>query len=170
MAKKHIEEAPENTTGEQKNAETEASLAEAAAKAKAEAEAAAKAEAISVAAKALEEAEAAFNAARANYHSLVGKQPVKRGPVGVGAFIKEQISAGKTNDEIIKLVKEQFPDNHTNTNCINWYRNALKNWPNGKRPARNAKQAEQAAATANPNEGSDEGSDEGSNEALDEAA
>lgn len=60
----------------------------------------------------------------------------RRGPVGVGAFIKSLIPEGLTNDEIMERVATEFPANHTNSNCINWYRNALKNWPDGKRPAK----------------------------------
>ena len=68
----------------------------------------------------------------------------RRGPVGVGAFIKEQITAGKTNAEIMELVADQFPANNTNVNCINWYRNALKQWPDGKRPGKKAQAVEQS--------------------------
>ena len=67
---------------------------------------------------------------------LTGKSAVIRGPRGVGASVKEWIKEGKTNPEILELVKEHFPQNVTNTNCINWYRNALKLYPdtNGVKP------------------------------------
>ena len=51
---------------------------------------------------------------------------VNRGPRGVGEYVKTQIKEGKTNDEILSLVKENFPENNTNANCVNWYRNAPK--------------------------------------------
>lgn len=72
---------------------------------------------------------------------LSGKAVIARGPTGVGAFIKSLIVEGLTNDEIMARVAEEWPENRTNVNCINWYRNALKNWPDGKRPAK-AKPAE----------------------------
>ncbi|MCJ7804727.1 hypothetical protein MUP35_03290 [Patescibacteria group bacterium] len=59
-----------------------------------------------------------------------------RGPVGVGAFVKNLITEGLTNEEILEQVHVNFPANNTNVSCINWYRNALKQWPNGVRPSR----------------------------------
>jgi hypothetical protein len=57
----------------------------------------------------------------------------KRGPnQGVGAFAKEQIVAGKTNAEVLAMVKEKFPDAKTSTSCIAYYRTALKKGPAGK--------------------------------------
>lgn len=71
----------------------------------------------------------------------------RRGPVGVGAFIKSLIPEGLTNDEIMERVTVEFPDNHTNSNCINWYRNALKNWPDGKRPSKAKEEASEEEAS-----------------------
>lgn len=59
-----------------------------------------------------------------------------RGPVGVGAFVKNLITEGLTNEEILEQVHVNFPANNTNVSCVNWYRNALKQWPNGVRPSR----------------------------------
>jgi hypothetical protein len=57
----------------------------------------------------------------------------KRGPnQGVGAFAKEQITAGKTNAEVLAMVKERFPEAKTTTSCIAYYRTALKKGPTGK--------------------------------------
>jgi len=78
---------------------------------------------------------------KAEIKGLSGKAVVARGPTGVGAFIKGLITEGLTNDEIMARVAEEWPENRTNINCINWYRNALKNWPDGKRPVK-AKPAE----------------------------
>ena len=78
-------------------------------------------------------------AVKAELAELKGKRTsgtTNRGPVGVGAFVKELITEGKTNQEILDAVAVAWPDNTTNVNCINWYRNALKNWPDGKRPAK----------------------------------
>lgn len=45
---------------------------------------------------------------------------------GIGAFCKELITAGKTNDEILAAVAEQFPGAATSKGCIAYYRNKLK--------------------------------------------
>ena len=59
----------------------------------------------------------------------------KRGPnQGVGSFAKEQIAAGKTNAEVLALVKSQFPDAKTTTGCIAFYRTAMAKGPQGKSP------------------------------------
>ena len=72
---------------------------------------------------------------KAQLKELTGKSTsTNRGPVGVGAFIKELIKEGFTNAEISDRIVTEWPENNTNTNCINWYRNALKAWPDGKRP------------------------------------
>lgn len=82
------------------------------------------------------ELEAQLKAIKAELRALSPSAASRRGPVGVGAFIKEQIAEGKTNAEILELVAANFPANNTNVNCINWYRNAIKNWPDGKRPSK----------------------------------
>jgi hypothetical protein len=69
--------------------------------------------------------------------SLAGDQKYnsagKRGPnQGVGAFAKEQIVAGKTNAEVLAMIKEKFPAAKTTTSCIAYYRTALKKGPTGK--------------------------------------
>jgi hypothetical protein len=59
----------------------------------------------------------------------------KRGPnQGVGAFAKDQIAAGKTNAEVLAMVKSQFPDAKTTTGCIAFYRTAMAKGPQGKSP------------------------------------
>lgn len=51
----------------------------------------------------------------------------KRGPTqGIGAFCKEQILEGKTNDEILEAVAVQFPTAKTTRNCVAYYRAKLK--------------------------------------------
>lgn len=51
----------------------------------------------------------------------------KRGPTqGVGAFCKGLIADGKTNDEILAAVAEQFPTAKTTRNCVAYYRAKLK--------------------------------------------
>jgi hypothetical protein len=66
----------------------------------------------------------------------VGTGNTQRGPVGVGAFIKGLIQEGLDNDAILARVAAEWPENYTNASCVNWYRNALKSWPNGVRPSR----------------------------------
>lgn len=51
------------------------------------------------------------------------KEP--KGP-GVGDVAKELIRAGKTNEEVLAAVKEQFPEAKTSMASINWYRNKLR--------------------------------------------
>jgi len=51
----------------------------------------------------------------------------KRGPnQGIGAFAKEQIVQGKTNQEVLNMINEQFPTARTSMSCIAYYRNAIK--------------------------------------------
>jgi len=45
---------------------------------------------------------------------------------GVGDVAKELIRGGKTNEEVLAAVKEQFPDSKTSMASINWYRNKLR--------------------------------------------
>jgi hypothetical protein len=105
---------------------------------------------------------------KAEIKGLSGKAVIARGPTGVGAFIKSLIVEGLTNDEIMARVAEEWPENRTNVNCINWYRNALKNWPDGKRPVK-AKPAEAADDQGLEGEQS-EGEGQTDEEAADEAA
>jgi hypothetical protein len=51
----------------------------------------------------------------------------KRGPnQGIGAFAKEQIALGKTNQEVLSMIETQFPTARTSMSCIAYYRNAIK--------------------------------------------
>lgn len=45
---------------------------------------------------------------------------------GIGAFCKELIAKGKTNDEILEAVAKEFPDAGTTKGSIAFYRNAVK--------------------------------------------
>lgn len=112
------------------------------------------------------ELEVQLKAVKAELRVLSPSAASRRGPVGVGAFIKEQIAEGKTNAEILELVAANFPANNTNVNCINWYRNAVKNWPDGKRPGKKT-------AVVETESSADEGASEESGEfeeAQEEAA
>lgn len=51
------------------------------------------------------------------------KEP--KGP-GVGDVAKTLIREGKTNEEVLAAIKEQFPDAKTSMASINWYRNKLR--------------------------------------------
>ncbi|URA07172.1 hypothetical protein P9A48_gp64 [Xanthomonas phage Mallos] len=53
------------------------------------------------------------------------KTPEPKAP-GVGDVAKELIRGGKTNEEVLAAVKEQFPDAKTSMASINWYRNKLR--------------------------------------------
>ena len=101
-------------------------------------------------------AQAAVKSLQEQLREVRGHAASNRGPAGVGAFIKEKITEGLTNQEIIDEVAAKFPENFTNTNCVNWYRNALKNWPDGKRPAKKAKVAVEETAEASTEEASTE--------------
>lgn len=48
-----------------------------------------------------------------------------KGP-GVGAYAKELIQAGKTNQEVLDAVKEKFPEAKTSMSSVNWYRNKMR--------------------------------------------
>ena len=84
------------------------------------------------------------------------KEP--KGP-GVGDVAKTLIREGKTNEEVLAAVKEQFPEAKTSMASINWYRNKLRgdgeNVPtarelkaDAKAEAKAAKEAEKAEAKA----------------------
>lgn len=45
---------------------------------------------------------------------------------GIGAFCKELIGKGKTNDEILEAVAKEFPGANTSKGSIAFYRNAVK--------------------------------------------
>jgi hypothetical protein len=53
------------------------------------------------------------------------EQPKEKAP-GVGDVAKELIRGGKTNEEVLAAIKEQFPDAKTSMASINWYRNKLR--------------------------------------------
>ncbi len=46
--------------------------------------------------------------------------------LGIGKFCRTEINAGKTNTEILKLVKKKFPKGHTTYACVAWYRSNMK--------------------------------------------
>lgn len=47
-------------------------------------------------------------------------------PRGIGNVVRELINAGKSNSQILSIVKSVFPEAKTNDSCVNWYRNQLK--------------------------------------------
>lgn len=74
---------------------------------------------------------------------------------GVGDVAKGLIRDGKTNEEVLAAIKEQFPDAKTSMASINWYRNKLRgdgeNVPTArelKADAKAAKEAEKAEKKA----------------------
>ena len=46
--------------------------------------------------------------------------------IGVGDFIRECISSGMKNVDILKLVEEKYTNNNTTYACVAWYRNDMK--------------------------------------------
>lgn len=62
-------------------------------------------------------------AAKAQKYNTSGK----RGPnQGIGVYAKEQIAAGKTNEEILADIKEKFPEAKTSIASVAYYRSTLK--------------------------------------------
>jgi len=45
---------------------------------------------------------------------------------GVGAVAMEAIRAGKSNEETLALIQDEFPDKRTTLASVNWYRNHLR--------------------------------------------
>ncbi len=45
---------------------------------------------------------------------------------GVGTVAMEAIRAGKTNEEALEAVLDEFPEAKTSLASINWYRNKLR--------------------------------------------
>lgn len=78
------------------------------------------------------------------------EQPKEKTP-GVGDVAKDLIRGGKTNEEVLAAIKEQFPDAKTSMASINWYRNKLRGDGEEVPTARELKadaKAEQKAAKA----------------------
>lgn len=60
-----------------------------------------------------------------NLNTEANAQPKEKAP-GVGDVAQALILGGKTNEEVLAAVKEQFPDAETSKASINWYRNKLR--------------------------------------------
>lgn len=45
---------------------------------------------------------------------------------GIGDVAKDLIRAGKTNEQVLAGIKEQFPEANTSLASVNWYRNSLR--------------------------------------------
>jgi hypothetical protein len=46
--------------------------------------------------------------------------------IGVGEFIRQCITSGLKNVDILKLVEEKYTNNNTTYACVAWYRNDMK--------------------------------------------
>jgi hypothetical protein len=46
--------------------------------------------------------------------------------LGIGALVKELITQGFNNDEILERVRTEFPSASTNKACVSWYRSDMK--------------------------------------------
>ena len=81
--------------------------------------------------------------------STENKEP--KGP-GVGDVAKTLIREGKTNEQVLAAIKEQFPDAKTSMASINWYRNKLRgdgeNVPTARELKADAKAEQKAAKDA----------------------
>lgn len=79
------------------------------------------------------------------------EQPKEKTP-GVGDVAKDLIRDGKTNEEVLAAIKEQFPDAKTSMASINWYRNKLRgdgeNVPTARELKADAKAEQKAAKEA----------------------
>ena len=45
---------------------------------------------------------------------------------GIGDFVKAEILKGGTNEQILALVSEKFPESNTTNASVNWYRSKLR--------------------------------------------
>jgi hypothetical protein len=52
--------------------------------------------------------------------------PVTPKGQGIGQYAKELIAEGKTNEEVVELVKARFVGASTNRACVAWYRADMK--------------------------------------------
>ncbi|UQM93903.1 putative TolA protein [Stenotrophomonas phage vB_Sm_QDWS359] len=77
--------------------------------------------------------------------STENKEP--KGP-GVGDVAKTLIREGKTNEQVLAAIKEQFPDAKTSMASINWYRNKLRSDGEDVPTARSLKADSKAEAKA----------------------
>ena len=79
------------------------------------------------------------------------EQPKEKTP-GVGDVAKDLIRGGKTNEEVLAAIKEQFPEAKTSMASINWYRNKLRgdgeNVPTARELKADAKAEQKAAKEA----------------------
>ena len=79
------------------------------------------------------------------------EQPNEKTP-GVGDVAKDLIRGGKTNEEVLAAIKEQFTDAKTSMASINWYRNKLRgdgeNVPTARELKADAKAEQKAAKEA----------------------
>lgn len=73
------------------------------------------------------------------------KEP--KGP-GVGDVAKTLIREGKTNEQVLAAIKEQFPEAKTSMASINWYRNKLRSDGEDVPTARSLKADTKAEAKA----------------------
>lgn len=73
------------------------------------------------------------------------KEP--KGP-GVGDVAKTLIREGKTNEQVLAAIKEQFPEAKTSMASINWYRNKLRSDGEDVPTARSLKADSKAEAKA----------------------
>lgn len=78
------------------------------------------------------------------------KAPEEKAPKapGVGDVAKQLIRDGKSNQEVLDAIKEQFPDNKTTMASVNWYRNRLRQDGENVPTARSLKAEASAEETA----------------------
>lgn len=69
------------------------------------------------------------------------EKPKKEKKRGIGDAAMEAIKAGKTNEEALAAVKQEFPGGKTSLSSINWYRNKMRQSDPSIKSARELKKA-----------------------------
>jgi len=62
-------------------------------------------------------------------------------PTGVGAYAKDLIRAGKSNEQVLDTVLKKFPEAQTTIASINWYRHDMRRKGEKIKTARELKKA-----------------------------
>lgn len=76
------------------------------------------------------------------------KKAVDKGPT-IGSVARENLKAGKTNEQVLEAVKKQFPDGGTSLQSVSWYRNDMRSKGDKVSTAKEAKAKQAKAAGKN---------------------
>jgi len=69
---------------------------------------------------------------------------------GVGAVIREALTAGKSNAEVLAAVKAELPDAKTTMSTVSWYRNQARKAGEPIKTARELKREAKEAEKPDP--------------------